>query len=122
MSIERISINLPHVFSKDSIVQEKSVDVIKKKDGQELGIKALVGKEKELSKDDLEKVVRGMNESLKPLNTSLKFELHEELKEYYVKIIDSQTQEVVKEIPSKKVLDMYAAMTKFIGLLVDQKI
>jgi flagellar protein FlaG len=29
---------------------------------------------------------------------------------------------VVKEIPSKKVLDMYAAMTEFVGLMVDKKI
>jgi flagellar protein FlaG len=123
MSIERLSTNLPSGFNKDSVVQEKSVDVITKKDSvQESGIRKTIGKETELSKEDLEKLVKGMNDSLKPLNTSLKFEMHEELNEYYVKIVDNLTQEVVKEIPSKKVLDMYAAMTKFMGLLVDKKI
>jgi flagellar protein FlaG len=123
MSIDRISSNVPKVYNKDSVVQDKSIDVVLKKEiGQELSMKDSKETETDLSKEELEKVVKGMNEFLLPSNTSLKFEMHEELKEYYVKIIDSQTQEVVKEIPSKKILDMYAAMTKFVGLLVDKKI
>ena len=44
------------------------------------------------------------------------------LKEYYVTIVDDRTQEIVKEIPAKKMLDMHAAMTEFVGLLVDKKV
>jgi flagellar protein FlaG len=63
-----------------------------------------------------------MNKFLQASHTSLKFELHEELNEYYVTLVDDVTQEVVKEIPSKKLLDVYAAMTEFLGLMVDKKI
>jgi flagellar protein FlaG len=76
----------------------------------------------EFTKEKIEEIVKGMNEFLQPAHTSLKFELHEELKEYYVKIIDDRTKEVVREIPPKKLLDMYAAMTQFLGLVVDKKI
>jgi flagellar protein FlaG len=75
-----------------------------------------------VTKEKMESVVRGMNEFLTTSNTHLKFEFHNELKEYYVTIVDDSTKEVVKEIPSKKVLDMYAAMTEFVGLMVDKKI
>jgi flagellar protein FlaG len=75
-----------------------------------------------VTKEKMESVVRGMNEFLTTSNTHLKFEFHDELKEYYVTIVDDYTKEVVKEIPSKKVLDMYAAMTEFVGLMVDKKI
>jgi flagellar protein FlaG len=75
-----------------------------------------------VTKEKMESVVRGMNEFLTTSNTHLKFEFHDELKEYYVTIVDDSTKEVIKEIPSKKVLDMYAAMTEFIGLMVDKKI
>ncbi len=75
-----------------------------------------------MDKDEMEKVVQGMNDFLKPASTHLKFEFHDELKEYYVSIVDDVTHEVVKEIPAKKMLDMYAAMTEFLGILVDKKI
>ena len=73
-------------------------------------------------KEEMEKIVQGMNDFLKPSNTHLKFEFHDELQEYYVSIVDNITQEVVKEIPPKKLLDMYAAMTQFMGVLMDKKI
>ncbi|WP_342744356.1 flagellar protein FlaG [Oceanobacillus rekensis] len=41
---------------------------------------------------------------------------------YYVTVIDSNTREVIKEIPPKKMLDMYAEMADFMGMLVDKKI
>lgn len=72
-------------------------------------------------KEQLEKIVDNFNDLI-PSHTSLKFELHEKLEKYYVKVIDDKTKEVVKEIPSKKMLDMYAAMKEFLGLMVDEKI
>jgi flagellar protein FlaG len=74
------------------------------------------------SKEKTEKVIQSMNDFLKASNTHLKFQFHEELKEYYVTLVDDTTNEVVKEIPSKKLLDMYAAMTDYLGLLVDKKV
>lgn len=78
-------------------------------------------KETQVSNEELVKTVQAMNEFLNPSHTSVKFELHEKLNEYYVTIVDDSTQEVVREIPSKKFLDMYAAMTEFVGLMVDKK-
>jgi flagellar protein FlaG len=73
-------------------------------------------------KEEMEKIVQGMNDFLKPSPTHLKFEFHDELEEYYITMVDDVTHEVIKEIPSKKLLDMYAAMTDYLGILVDKKI
>ncbi|SFB21588.1 MULTISPECIES: flagellar protein FlaG [unclassified Bacillus (in: firmicutes)] len=73
-------------------------------------------------KAKIEEVVQGMNKFLEPTHTSLKFQFHEKLNEYYVTIVDDKTEEIVREIPPKKLLDMYAAMTEFVGLFVDKKI
>ncbi len=81
-----------------------------------------VSYQNKVNKEKLDNVIEGINEFLQPSNTSLKFELHEKLNEYYVTIVDNDTHEVVKEIPSKKMLDMYAAMTEFVGMMVDKKI
>lgn len=78
--------------------------------------------EKQPSKERVTEVVEAMNNFVQPTHTSLKFELHEESKEYYVKVIDDKTQETVREIPSKRILDMHAEMTKFLGVLFDKKI
>jgi flagellar protein FlaG len=79
-------------------------------------------KDMKIPKEKLEEVVKSMNGFLQPSHTSLKFQLHEKLQEYYVSVVDDVTKEVVREIPSKKLLDMYAAMSEFLGLVVDQKI
>lgn len=75
-----------------------------------------------ISKQKLEEVVKGMNDFLSPTTTSLKFELHDELNTYYVKVIDESSREVIREIPSRKLLDIYASMTEFLGLAVDKKV
>ena len=73
-------------------------------------------------KEEIEKAVNSINEFLQPANTSIQFQLHEKLNEYYVTVVDSQTKEIVREIPSKKMLDLYAALTEFLGFVVDKKI
>ncbi|UJF27089.1 flagellar protein FlaG [Planococcus sp. 107-1] len=75
-----------------------------------------------VTKEKLIEKVEGMNDFLEPTNTSVKFQFHDELGEYYVQVIDTITDEVIKEIPNKKFLDMYASMAEFAGLLVDEKL
>ncbi len=77
--------------------------------------------EKPVSEKSLQNAVNGMNDVVSSANTHLKFEYHDRLNEYYVTIVDDITQEVVKEIPAKKFLDMHADMAEFMGLLVDKK-
>lgn len=72
--------------------------------------------------ENVQQVIDSLNKFLEPNNTSLKFELHDELNEYYVTIVNNETHEIVREIPSKKILDIYAAMTEFLGFVVDKKI
>ncbi|MBO0588422.1 flagellar protein FlaG [Sporosarcina sp. E16_8] len=78
--------------------------------------------EKQLPADKAKQVTDSMNTFLESANTQLRFKFHEKLNEYYVTIVDSTTDEVIREIPSKKLLDIHAAMREFVGLLVDRKI
>ncbi len=80
------------------------------------------GNEQQLSADKAKQVTDSMNTFLESANTQLRFKFHEKLNEYYVTIVDSKTDEVIREIPSKKLLDIHAAMREFVGLLVDRKI
>ncbi|MDS9470333.1 flagellar protein FlaG [Sporosarcina pasteurii] len=75
-----------------------------------------------LSITNAKTMTESINQFLTSTDSHLKFELHEELNEYYVKIVNTKTDEVIREIPSKKLMDVHAALKEFVGLLVDQKI
>ncbi|WP_312109726.1 flagellar protein FlaG [Brevibacillus reuszeri] len=73
------------------------------------------------TRPDLRNEIAGINKWLQSTNTHVKFTLHEDLNEYYVQVINDQTNEVIREIPSKKMMDMVAKMHEMVGLLVDEK-
>ena len=81
-----------------------------------------VNEEEAANKEKVISMVDELNEMAKPLRTNLNFQLHEKLDEYYVEVVNPLTGEVIKEIPPKKMLDRYAAMAEFMGILVDEKI
>ncbi len=75
-----------------------------------------------LPADKAKQITASMNKFLEGSNTELRFEFHEKLNEYYVTIVDPKTHEIVKEIPSKKLMDAHAAMRDLNGLFVNHKI
>ena len=76
----------------------------------------------EITKEVLINKVEKMNEILGQTTTSIKYQLHEKLNVYYVQVIDTTSEEVLKEIPNKKFLDMYASIAELMGLIVDDKL
>ncbi|WP_203340715.1 flagellar protein FlaG [Planococcus beijingensis] len=77
--------------------------------------------EKPITKEAIIDKVDSMNKFLEPTSTNVKFQLHEELEVYYVQVIDSKTDEVLREIPNRKFLDMYASLDDLAGLMMDEK-
>lgn len=75
-----------------------------------------------LPTDQAKLMTESMNKFLEGSNSELRFEFHEKLNEYYVTIVDPKTHEVIKEIPSRKLMDAHAAMREFNGLFVNHKI
>ncbi|MED4586189.1 flagellar protein FlaG [Brevibacillus choshinensis] len=73
-----------------------------------------------LTREHIEKQLETLNK-LVQTNTHLKFTLHEKLNEYFVQIVDNVTNEIVREVPSKKILDFTAKFQEMIGILVDEK-
>lgn len=53
--------------------------------------------------------------------TECEFSVHKDTKQIMIKLIDSSTKEIIKEIPSEKVLDMVAHMCELAGIFVDEK-
>ncbi|WP_054704380.1 flagellar protein FlaG [Bacillus sp. JCM 19041] len=53
---------------------------------------------------------------------ALAFNIHEDLDRVYVQVIDQETQEVLREVPPEKILDLIASMMKSAGLIVDHHV
>jgi len=78
--------------------------------------------QEELPAEKAKKVTDSINKILDMTDTKLRYKYHEELDRYYVTVVDKETDEVVREIPNKKLMDVYAKMLDFVGVLVDKKI
>lgn len=49
------------------------------------------------------------------------FSIHERTKQIMVKVIDNETNEIVREIPPEKTLDMVAKLWEMAGIIVDER-
>lgn len=97
-----------------AIKPEISID---EKEKNEKGKEAING----LAKSTVQQAVETANESLKVNRTSARFKYHEATKQVSIKIVDDVTQEVIKEIPPEKAIEMVEKMLELTGILVDEK-
>ena len=61
------------------------------------------------------------NRAISGANRRFEFSIHEKTKQIMVKVINSDTDELVREIPPEKILDMVARMWEMSGILVDER-
>lgn len=76
---------------------------------------------KEVSPEKVKKAVSEINQKIKPTHTSCQFSYHEETNRISIKVINDDTDEVIREIPPEKTLDMIAKTLELEGILVDEK-
>lgn len=73
-------------------------------------------------KDDaLDKAVSDINKFLKPINSSIEFSIDQESGRTLVKVIDTDTKDVLRQFPSKEALAISQELGKLQGLLVREK-
>ncbi|AUS85414.1 flagellar biosynthesis protein FlaG [Lysinibacillus sp. YS11] len=76
----------------------------------------------EETKVKVQEAVKALNEMLEVTHNASKFMYHEGLERYYVTVVNKDTEEVVKEIPPRKLLDAFYEMKKMLGMIIDEKI
>lgn len=73
------------------------------------------------SAQQLKDAVKSMNDFVDGINSSLKFTVDDKSGQTVVKVVDNDTKEVIKQIPSEEMLAISQAVDKLKGLLVQQK-
>jgi flagellar protein FlaG len=78
--------------------------------------------DEELTAADNEKIKKALENIEAQLpNSVVKFGIHEETNRVTIKLVDKDTDEVIKEFPPEKTLDMIAKCMEIAGVLVDEK-
>lgn len=70
--------------------------------------------------EEIREALGQINETLRIYRTELRFVLHEESGEYMVKVVNAETQEVIREIPPEWVLKIVASVKRMLGLILDK--
>lgn len=62
-----------------------------------------------------------VREFVQPINDSIQFTLDEDTGRTVVKVVDVQTQQILRQIPSEEMLQIAKALDKLQGLLIQNK-
>jgi len=61
------------------------------------------------------------NNAIVGSNRKFEFTIHESTKEIMIKVLDSETNEIIREIPPEEILDMVAKIWEMVGIIVDER-
>jgi flagellar protein FlaG len=73
------------------------------------------------SEKQIRAAIEHVQQASKISRTKCEFSYHEATKRVSIKVIDKDTDEVIKEIPPEKSLEMVEKMWELAGILVDEK-
>jgi flagellar protein FlaG len=77
---------------------------------------------KVLTENDLAKLIEALEKGIQQFNRHLKFDINKEINRIVVKVIDKDTDKVIKEIPPAEIQNLILKIREAIGLLFDIEI
>jgi flagellar protein FlaG len=77
---------------------------------------------KSMSKNDVKSLVEKLNSSISTLNDSVKFSYSEDAKALVVKVIDSKTGQVIRQIPPEELIKLEASLSQSIGIIFNREV
>jgi len=69
----------------------------------------------------IKNAIERANRAISGYNRRFEYSVHEKTNEIMIKVIDNDTNEVIREIPPEKILDLIAGLMEIAGLIVDER-
>ncbi len=104
---EKQQLQAPYLKQPSDMAQEKAVNK------KELA---------SITKKDVEEILDTFHELSDVLKTRLNFSVHEENNEIVVKVIDKQTDTVIRQFPSEEMLQLQDKMRDLSGFLLNENV
>lgn len=73
------------------------------------------------STDQVNEAVKQLNNAMKTMSQGLEFSVDQDAHKVVVKVVDQQTKEVLRQVPSEEALEIAKALDRVQGLLIRQK-
>lgn len=73
------------------------------------------------SLDQVKEALQNINQSMHSLSQGLEFSIDTDSNRTVVKVIDQQTQEVIRQMPSQEALDIAKMLDQVLGKLIREK-
>lgn len=75
-----------------------------------------------LGRDELARQVKMLEETFQAFNRRVRLTVNEDIDQIIIKVVDTRTDKVIREIPAEEIQRMTAKIREMIGLLVDEQI
>ena len=98
-------------LKENTKIQVKQQDVKKQKDGSRI-----------ISEAELKNLIATLENGIKQFNRKFKFDINKEINRIIVKVIDKDTEKVIREIPPSEIQNLLVKIKEAIGLLFDTEI
>lgn len=117
MKVEGVQLN--STFAANNTLRQGSQQAVRQDaTAKEAGVPS----ERQVSEGLVVKAIEKANKSFEPFDRRFEISVHEKMNAVMVKVINTTNDEVIREIPSEKILDMVAYMLEVAGILIDEKV
>lgn len=79
-------------------------------------------REEKVSREQVKQLTRELREVTRAFNKRLSFSYNEDLEQMVVKVIDRETDTVIKELPPSELQRVHLRIREAIGLLLDESV
>ena len=73
------------------------------------------------SPEHIQQAVRDIQRAVEPMASELNFSIDQESGKTVIRVVDSATQKLIRQIPSEEVMSISHALNRLAGLLVQEK-
>lgn len=106
------------VVSDTAVIKKSAVGAAQEK--QITSEEDYIASQEEVSQEKIKKAIETINKQLS--YTECQYGFHEKTNRVTIKIVDKETDKVIKEFPPEETLEMIAKAWELAGILVDEKL
>ncbi|WP_235206724.1 flagellar protein FlaG [Paenibacillus tyrfis] len=74
-----------------------------------------------ISEEAVVKAIQKANKALQGVEKRFEYRVHQQTGEIMVKVLNQETNELIREIPPEKLLDLVAKLQDICGIIIDEK-
>ena len=114
----------PGNYNVDNEIISKNREAQKNdnKTNEDIGLKTKDVKKSVVKTNDLTKIVEEVNDALKTLDVKRGYRVDKDLNRTIVSIIDTETDDIIKQIPQEDAIRLAKNINEIIGLFYDDRV